>query len=102
MIPDALTLFGVAALSVMLICYALERKSSWYTLGMALACVAAAAYGFLEGTWPFGVLEMVWGAIAFVRWWRDFKQLGSSPAVQGRTTRQCPAGKASASRSRSI
>jgi hypothetical protein len=75
MIPDALTLFGVTALSVMLICYALERRSLWFTLGMALACVAAAAYGFLEGTWPFGVLEMIWGAIAFVRWWRDWRKV---------------------------
>ena len=77
MIPDALTLFGVTALTVMLICYALERKSPWFTFGMALACVAAAAYGFLQGTWPFGVLEVIWSAIAFVRWWRDWRRVGA-------------------------
>jgi hypothetical protein len=71
---DALTLFGVAALTVMLICYALERKSPWFTLGMAVSCVAAGAYGFLQGAWPFGVLELIWGAIAFVRWWHDWQR----------------------------
>ena len=68
---DALTLFGVAALSVMLICYALERRSPWFILGMALSCLAAAAYGFLQGAWPFGVLEVIWSGIAFRRWWED-------------------------------
>ena len=75
MIPDALTLFGVAALSVMLMCYALERRSLWFTLGMAVACVAAAVYGFLQGAWPFGVVEVIWGGIAFRRWWGDWRRI---------------------------
>ena len=54
---DGLTLFGVASLSVMLLCYALERKSPWFTFGMASACVAAGIYGFLQGAWPFAVIE---------------------------------------------
>jgi NADH:ubiquinone oxidoreductase subunit 6 (subunit J) len=70
---DALTLFGVAALSVMLICYALERRSPWFILGMALSCLAAAAYGFLQGAWPFGVLEVIWAGIALRRWSQDRK-----------------------------
>ena len=75
---DALTLFGVASLTVMLICYALERRSPWFTLGMAAACVAASAYGFLQGAWPFGLLEGIWAGIAVSRWWRDRNSL---PAV---------------------
>jgi len=74
---DALTLFGVVALAIMLLCYALERKNPWFTFGMGAACVAAAIYGFLAGTWPFGILEAVWAAIAFSRWWRDRKQASS-------------------------
>jgi len=58
---DALTLFGVVSLAIMLFCYAMERKSLWYTLGMGAACIAASAYGFLQGAWPFGVLEAIWG-----------------------------------------
>ena len=68
---DALTLFGVASLSVMLLCYALERKSPWFTFGMASACVAAAIYAFLQGAWPFAVIEIIWAAIAYIRWWND-------------------------------
>ena len=68
---DALTEFGVASLAIMLFCYAMERRSPWYTFGMAVACVAASVYGFMEGTWPFGVLEAIWGGIAFRRWWGD-------------------------------
>jgi len=68
---DALTLFGVVSLAIMLFCYAMERRSPWYTLGMGVACIGAAAYGFLQGAWPFGVLEIIWGAIAFRRWWQD-------------------------------
>ena len=68
---DALTLFGVVSLTIMLICYALERRNAWFTFGMGGACLAAAVYAFLQGAWPFGVLEAIWGAIAFSRWWRD-------------------------------
>jgi hypothetical protein len=65
---DALTLFGVAAVSIMVACYALESRSHWFTLGMAACCVAASVYGFLAGTWPFGVLEGVWAGIALYKW----------------------------------
>jgi hypothetical protein len=68
---DALTLFGVVTLAIMLFFYAMERKSPWYTLGMGVACIAASAYGFLQGAWPFGVLEAIWAAIAFRRWSGD-------------------------------
>ena len=68
---DALTLYGVAALAVMLVCYALERRSPWFIFGMAVSCLAASVYGFLQGAWPFGVLEVIWSGIAFRRWWGD-------------------------------
>jgi hypothetical protein len=65
---DALTLFGVVAVSLMVLCYALERRSHWYTLGMSVCCVAASCYAFLAGTWPFGVLEALWAGIALFKW----------------------------------
>jgi len=68
---DALTLFGLASVTIMVLCYGFERRSPWFTFGMATACVAASVYGFLAGTWPFGVLEAVWAAIAYRRWWQD-------------------------------
>jgi len=65
---DALTLFGLLAVSLMLITYALEARSHWYVLGFAGACVLASAYGFLQGAWPFGLVEAIWAVVALYRW----------------------------------
>lgn len=65
---DPLTLFGLAAVTAMLVCYALERRSPWFTLAFAGACAAGSAYGFLQGAWPFGVVEAVWALVALARW----------------------------------
>ncbi len=65
---DALTLFGLAAVSLMLLFYALEDRSPWYVLAFAAACVLASAYGFLQGAWPFGVVEAIWALVAVWRW----------------------------------
>ena len=78
---DGLTLFGVASLSIMLLCYALERRSPWFTFGMASACVAAGIYGFLQGAWPFAVIEGIWAAIAYIRWWHDRKAQTRAPSA---------------------
>ena len=64
-----LTAFGLFAVSAMLLCYALEKKSSWYVLGFAGACALGSAYGFLQGAWPFGVVEAIWAVVAARRWW---------------------------------
>jgi hypothetical protein len=65
---DPLTLFGLFAVTMMLICYALEDRSRWFILAFAAACVLGSAYGFLQGAWPFGLVEAVWSAVAFRRW----------------------------------
>ena len=65
---DGLTLFGLLSLSAMLVFYALEHRSHWFVLAFAAGCVAASAYGFLQGAWPFGVVELIWAAVAFKRW----------------------------------
>jgi hypothetical protein len=26
-------------------------------------------YGFLQGAWPFGLVEAVWSIVALRRWW---------------------------------
>ncbi|HTB20528.1 MAG TPA: hypothetical protein VK708_20535 [Bryobacteraceae bacterium] len=64
-----LTLFGLFAVSAMLICYALESRSAWFILGFACSCVLGSAYGFLQGAWPFGLVEAVWTLVAARRWW---------------------------------
>jgi hypothetical protein len=67
---DLLTLFGAAAVTAMLVFYPLERRSAQFVLAFAAACLASAVYGFLQGAWPFGVVESVWSVIALRRWWR--------------------------------
>ena len=65
---DALTWFGFVAVSLMLICYAMESRSRWWILGFAFACVLGSGYGFLQGAWPFGVVEAIWSLVALRRW----------------------------------
>jgi hypothetical protein len=52
----------------MVVCYALERRSHWFTLAFAGSCVLASVYGFLQGAWPFGIVEAIWAAVAAWRW----------------------------------
>ncbi|MEO7143359.1 MAG: hypothetical protein ABI165_07630 [Bryobacteraceae bacterium] len=66
---SALSIFGLFAVSAMLIFYALESRSSWYVLAFAGSCVLGSAYGFLQGAWPFGLVEGVWSIVAVRRWW---------------------------------
>jgi predicted PurR-regulated permease PerM len=65
---DHLTLFGLLAVTAMLIFYALEDYSPWFVLAFACACVLASIYGFLQGAWPFGIIEAIWAAVAVYRW----------------------------------
>ena len=71
---DGLTIFGLFAVAAMLVCYALEERSHRYILGFALACGLGSAYGFLQGAWPFGVVEAIWAAVALRRWHRARSQ----------------------------
>ena len=66
-----LTAFGVAALTFMMLMYALERRGPRFVLAFACGCVLASVYGFLAGTWPFGVVELIWSAIALRRYGRE-------------------------------
>jgi len=65
---DRLTLFGLFAVTAMLVFYALEDPSPWFILGFAVACALGSVYGFLQGAWPFGVVEAIWAVVALRRW----------------------------------
>ena len=65
---DALTLFGLVAVTAMLIFYALEERRAAYVLAFACACALGSIYGFLQGAWPFGIVEAVWSVVAVRRW----------------------------------
>jgi hypothetical protein len=74
---DLLTAFGLFAVTLMLVTYALEDRGAAYVLGFAAACALGSAYGFLQGAWPFGIVEAIWAVIALRRWRR---RLGPVPA----------------------
>ena len=65
---DRLTAFGLFAVSAMLVTYALEARSPWFTLAFAGSCALGSTYGFLQGAWPFGLVEGIWALVAFAKW----------------------------------
>ena len=66
---NPLSIFGLFAVTCMLVTYALEKRGAWFILLFALSCVMGSVYGFLQGAWPFGLVEAVWSAVAVRRWW---------------------------------
>jgi hypothetical protein len=75
-----LTLFGASALTFMMVMYALERRHRLFVLAFALGCALSSVYGFLAGTWPFGVVELIWVLIALRRY---FTLPAGGPLVAG-------------------
>jgi hypothetical protein len=63
-----LSIFGLVAVIISLICYALEVKSHWWVLGFAISCIFCAIYGFMQGAWPIGVAEIVWCGVSLHKW----------------------------------
>jgi len=66
---QAITLYGVCAVTFMMVMYALERRGRQFIALFALGCVLSSVYGFLSGAWPFGVVEGVWSVVALRRFW---------------------------------
>ncbi|WP_158743806.1 hypothetical protein [Acidisphaera sp. L21] len=66
---DALTAYGLFAVTTMLVTYALEARSNLFVLAFAGSCVLGSSYGFLQGAWPFGLVEAIWAVVAARRFW---------------------------------
>jgi hypothetical protein len=66
----AITVYGVCAVTFMMVMYALESRGRIFILGFALGCVLSSIYGFLSGAWPFGVVELIWSGVAVSRYRR--------------------------------
>jgi hypothetical protein len=71
---DTLTSFGLFAVTAMLVTYALEERHQVFILAFAGACALGSVYGFLQGAWPFGVVEAIWALVAVRRWWMKGKE----------------------------
>ena len=69
MTMDALSLFGLFAVTAMLAAYPLEDSSHWFILAFAGACALGSVYAFLQGAWPFGLVEAIWAGVALRRWY---------------------------------
>ena len=72
-----LSAFGLFAVTAMLVTYALESRSNWYVLAFAFACALGSIYGFLQGAWPFGLVEAIWAVVAVRRWWLKRTEVAS-------------------------
>jgi hypothetical protein len=76
---DWLSAFGLFAVTAMLAFYAWEDRSPAFILAFAGACVLASVYGFLQGAWPFGLVEAVWAVVALLRW---RKRTGAAASIE--------------------
>ena len=65
---NGLSLFGLFAVAAMLVFYSLEERNPWFILAFAGACGLGSVYGFLQGAWPFGIVEAIWAIVAAFRW----------------------------------
>jgi hypothetical protein len=74
----SLTIYGVIVLTFMMIMYALEKRGPYFILAFALGCGLSSTYGFLSGTWPFGVVEAIWMVVAVHRYWGTTRQPAGS------------------------
>jgi hypothetical protein len=66
---NSLNVFGLFAVTAMLVCYSFESHSRWFILAFAASCLLGSTYGFLQGAWPFGLVEGVWTVVAARKWW---------------------------------
>ncbi len=79
-----LTAYGAAAVTFMVVMYALERRGRGYILGFACGCLLSSAYGFLVGAWPFGVVELIWAGVALNRYRNQQASQQASPRQASR------------------
>jgi hypothetical protein len=69
----AVTIYGVCAVTFMMVMYALEGRGRVFILLFALGCLLASVYGFLSGAWPFGVVEIIWAGVAINRYHQSLR-----------------------------
>ncbi len=54
----------------MMLMYALVNVHRGFIVAFAFGRLLASTYGFLAGTWPFGVVEAIWALVAVSRYVR--------------------------------
>ncbi|HKV46578.1 MAG TPA: hypothetical protein VJN69_00700 [Candidatus Acidoferrales bacterium] len=66
---SGLSIFGLFAVTAMVVSYALESRHSTFVMAFGVSCLLASVYGFLQGAWPFGIVEAIWSVVAAKRWY---------------------------------
>ena len=64
----AVTIYGVCAVTFMILMYALEQRGRGFIALFALGCLLSSVYGFLAGAWPFGIAQIIWSGVAIQRY----------------------------------
>jgi hypothetical protein len=82
---NPLTIFGLVAVTAMLVSYALEKRSHWFVLAFGVSCALGSAYGFLQGAWPFGIVEAIWAVVAVQRWRTAASATTATPSLDARS-----------------
>ena len=80
----AVTVYGVCAVTFMMVMYALEHRGRSFILAFAVGCGLSSVYGFLSGAWPFGVVELIWAGVALRRWRKQLQTRGERGALRQR------------------
>ena len=62
-------IFGIMAATVVLVFYALHKRTYGVMLTVVAAASAGSVYCFAEGAWPMGAIEAVWATMVARRWW---------------------------------
>ena len=65
---STLEYFGLLAVTIMVVSYALEKYNPLFILIFAIGCGLAAVYAYLLGSYPFLIAEGLWALIALHRW----------------------------------
>jgi hypothetical protein len=76
---NRLTVFGIFAVVLMLICYSLEARANFFVFAFGIACLMGSVYGFLQGAWPFGLIEGIWSLVAIRGWWTEGRKNKPEP-----------------------
>jgi len=78
-----LNVYGLFAVTAMVVCYELESRNPWFILAFSLSCAMGSAYGFLQGAWPFGIVEAFWSVVAARKWWRAKQAAAAAERMSG-------------------
>ena len=88
----AITIYGVCAVTFMMVMYALEGRDRRFIAAFAAGCLLSSVYGFLAGAWPLALsrwsgLELPSGVFSPRR--TELPSLMTRPKARGQPEHWC-------------